>query len=94
MIATVDAVNRVLTFVGDDATMQGHSHGGNDSLSASVEGFGDYVFTDGDAQSMTDHPLPSLGIWRISLFLSNACHEDIMPPRCAAALPRDSSSLD
>jgi hypothetical protein len=55
MIATVDAVNGVLTFVGDDATMQGRSHGGNDLLVASIQGFGDYAVIDGDAQTMSDH---------------------------------------
>src|SRR6266702_8883613 len=55
MIATVDAVNGVLTFVGDDSNMQGHSHGGNDLLTATVTGFGNYAVIDGDAQTMSDH---------------------------------------
>lgn len=55
MIASVDAVNGVLTFVGDDATMQGRSHGGNDHLVATIQGFGDYAYLDGDAQTMSDH---------------------------------------
>src|SRR6478609_2914119 len=53
MIATVDGSNAVLTFVGDDQSLQGHSHGGNDHLAATVTGFGDYVFVDGDAQAMS-----------------------------------------
>lgn len=37
MIATVDAVNGVLTFVGDGTNMQGHSHGGpNNDLFAFI----------------------------------------------------------
>lgn len=55
MIATVDGSNAVLTFVGDDQSLQGHSHGGNDHLAATVTGFGDYVFVDGDAQAMSGH---------------------------------------
>jgi serralysin len=57
MIATVDGANAVLTLVGDDQTMQGHSHGGNDFLVATVTGFGDYVSVDGDAQSMSDQAM-------------------------------------
>jgi serralysin len=53
MIATVDGSNAVLTFVGDDQSLQGHSHGGNDHLAATVTGFGDYAFLDGDAQAMS-----------------------------------------
>ncbi|MDE5465443.1 calcium-binding protein [Bradyrhizobium sp. CSS354] len=53
MIATVDGSNAVLTFVGDDQTLQGHSHGGNDHLAATVTGFGDYAILDGDAQAMS-----------------------------------------
>ena len=44
-----------LNLVGDGATLDGHSHGGNDALAVTLAGFEDTVIVDGDAQSMSDH---------------------------------------
>ena len=48
-------VQTFLDLVGDGATLDGHSHGGNDTLAVSLAGFEDTVIVDGDAQSMSDH---------------------------------------
>ncbi|WP_246510172.1 hypothetical protein [Bradyrhizobium glycinis] len=54
MVATVDGGPSSLLFVGDEATLQGRSHGGNDLLVATVQGLLTYTYLDGDAQIMSD----------------------------------------
>lgn len=54
MIATVDDGPSSLLFVGDEAMLEGHAHGGNDLLAATVQGRLTYAQLVGDAQIMSD----------------------------------------
>jgi hypothetical protein len=55
LTATILGGNSFVTLVGEDATLNGHSHGGNDSLAVNLDGFNSGAVLVGDAQSMSDH---------------------------------------